>query len=444
MNVKYSVIIPTFNEEILIEKILASLVKIDNIEIIISDGGSSDKTVDIVKKYNVKIVNSKTGRGIQLNEGAKISNGEILCFLHADTLLPENAFDLIDVFFLNSKNKICRFKLGFDIDYWMLDFYKYFSGFDTVFTRFGDSFIAVRKGFYNVIGGFPNWEILEDVDFLRRASHLSKVKILDGEVISSSRNFLCYGIIKQQIFSGKLILKYLLGFRDIVNNSKYYSRKEVENKTSIIVFVKYPTEGQVKTRLAKTVGNRFATKFYKITAENIVLTISRIKNTYKYIFYSDKQEKEKIKKWLNKNYFYCNQEGRDLGERMKNAFMKVFGNNTQKAIIIGSDIPDISESIVLEAINKLDESDIVIGPSPDGGYYLLGMKKFNPFIFENITYSTEKVFEDTLRKIKENNLSFTTLRMLDDIDTEEDLKNWLKSGTNKKLKLEINNIFNSK
>lgn len=442
MKLKYSIIIPTYNEELFIEKVLKSLAKIENSEIIIADGGSSDKTIEIAKEYNVKIVKSKAGRGIQLNEGVKISGGEILCFLHADTLLPENGFNLINEFFKNSDNKICRFKLGFDISHWLLDRYKTYSKFDTVFTRFGDMFIAIRKNYFDEIGGFPNWKTFEDVEFLSKASAKVKIGILNSEVISSARTFTKFGLINQQIYNGYLMTKYLLGFRNFIVENRYYERKQKHINAAIILFLKYPVKGKVKTRLAKSIGDEKAVRLYKKLAENVLESISNLTNSYKYIFYSEKEEKDLIRNWIKEKYFFAAQNGEDLGERMKNAFNLVFSHGAKNVIIIGSDIPDLSKEIIDEAIDKLDENDIVIGPSPDGGYYLLGMKKDSPFLFDKIIYSTSSVLDETIEKIKENKLTYHILQTLEDIDTEDELKEWLKLGKNKKLQLEINKIYN--
>lgn len=441
MRPKYSIIIPAFNEELFLEDSLESLKKFENYEVIISDGGSSDDTLKIAEKFNAKIVNSKPGRGIQLNKGIDAANGEILCFLHADTALPDNAFELLEEFFQDIENKICRFKLGFDVDHKLLNRYKRFSKYDTPFTRFGDMFIAVRKNFTGKIGGYPNWKVFEDVEFLRKAARLSKVNVLNAEVISSARTFTKHGLIAQQLFNISSFVKFFLGNKRITNESKYYDREMKKISASIILFVKYPVEGKVKTRLGETTGNKKAAEIYSLLAENIIGNVKRLKNTYNYIFYSDDSEKDKIKSWIKGSCFYAPQKGNGLGERMSNAFKLVFGHGAKKALIIGTDIPNLSTEIIEQAITKLDEFDIVIGPSPDGGYYLLGMKKFIPGLFKDITYSTSSVFVETIRKTEDMNLTHYILDEKADIDTEKELKNWLQNSQSNILKQKINAVY---
>lgn len=441
MNFNYSFIIPTFNEEYFIKDNIRLVKKIfPKNEIIVADGGSTDRTIKLAEEENVRVIKSVNGRGVQLNEGVKYANGEIFCFLHADTFLPANAKDLLDDFFTKTENKICRMKLGFDVDNWLLKSYSYFSKYDTMFTRFGDMFIAVRKDLFFKTGGFPNWNIFEDVEFLNRASKIAKVNVLDSRVNSSARAFIKYGIIKQQLFNTKLIIKFLIGMRRFISHNKYYNRKQgYEN--AIIVFARYPTEGKVKTRLASTIGDSFAKVFYRKIAENLFHHVRNVSKTNKYLFYSELNEKDKIIKWVGRKFLFAHQDGESLGERMTNAFKKVFSHGNKRVVIVGSDIPDLSKEILQDAFNQLDNYDIVIGPSVDGGYYLLGMKNFQPEIFKNIEYSKSDVLKKTIEKITSLGLTYSTLISLQDIDTESDLIKWLDQTNSSKLKNEIELMY---
>jgi rSAM/selenodomain-associated transferase 1/rSAM/selenodomain-associated transferase 2 len=437
-DIKYSIIIPTLNEEAFIAKCLESTRNnIPNAEIIIADGGSADKTTDICKQYDVKILNSIKGRGRQLNEGAKTASGEILIFLHADTFLPDNAFNLIEDFFANPKNNICRFLLGFDFNNKMLDLYTAFSKYDTLFKRFGDSAIIVRNNFFNRLNGFEDSETFEDVNFFKRASKLSKVEILKDSVVSSSRRFIQNGVIYQQLLNIFLFIGYLLKIK-IQTLSKMYNKKTSKSNTdSIIIFLRYPKNGQVKTRLAKTTSSEFATSFYKSCAENIVKNVKKIPGINRFAFYSNEDEKEKIIGWLGSKLFFSPQQGNDLGNRMKNAFEKIFSTGSQKVIIIGTDIPDLSKELIRDAFNSLDSNDVVIGPSEDGGYYLFGVKKMHTKLFDGIEYSTSSVLSETLARVKDLNLTYHLLPVLPDIDTEKDLIKWLNNNVVTSIKTEI-------
>jgi rSAM/selenodomain-associated transferase 1/rSAM/selenodomain-associated transferase 2 len=438
MKVKYSVIIPTLNENYFIRKNLPAIGGLrKDIEIIVSDGGSTDETIRTAKDLGAKIINSEKGRGTQLNAGAADCNGDILFFLHADTFIPANTFELLDEFFENENNLICRLSLGFDVDHSLLKRYTFFSKFDTIFTRFGDSGIIVRKRFYDLLGGFKNYFLFEDVDFLKRASKKTKIKLLNAEAKSSARKFVQNGIVKNQIYSFILIIKYFLGTNSLILWENYFSRTHSSKKSSLILFARYPTIGKVKTRLAKDTSGDFARRFYKVCAGSILREISKARSFNKYLFYTEADEREKIMKWAGANYFYALQNGSGLGDKMLNAFNLAFSHYAEKVIIVGTDVPDLNSELIKQAEKKLEEFDLVIGPSHDGGYYLLGMKKVYEELFVDIPWSSNSVFQVTMQRAAKLGLNIVTLQLLRDIDTKKDLDEWVTEEGNSKLKMQI-------
>lgn len=216
------------------------------------------------------------------------------------------------------------------------------------------------------------------------------------------------------------------------------------NKTnSLIIFLKHPKNGQVKTRLAKTTMQDFATKFYTLCAEHIIQTTEEISGINRFAFYSNQSDKKEVTSWLGKEFLFVPQKGDDLGSRMKNAFNNVFSLGSEKVIIIGTDIPELSKELLKDAFSALDKSDVALGPSKDGGYYLLGIKQMYSELFDGIEYSTSSVFSDTIKRIKELGLSYHLLPVLSDVDTEEDLIEWINNGSNTSLKKEINLAYKS-
>ena len=127
------------------------------------------------------------------------------------------------------------------------------------------------------------------------------------------------------------------------------------------------------------------------------------------------------------------QEGKNLGDKMKNAFISVYKNTNCPAILFGSDIPQIDKNLLELYIDKLKEFPAVIGPSIDGGYYLIGFQKkiFTEDTFKNVDWSTSKVYEQTISKFKKNNINYYTGPVLQDIDNAEDLKLVLKEYNGK-------------
>jgi rSAM/selenodomain-associated transferase 1 len=193
----------------------------------------------------------------------------------------------------------------------------------------------------------------------------------------------------------------------------------------LIIFIKNPILGKVKTRLAATLGAETALQIYKILCgltQNVALQTA----AQSYVFYSDFIDKTDdwaapffIKK-LQKNV-------PDLGERMAAAFELIFKINKKtrnKILIIGSDCPDITSSLLTTAYESLDKNDIVIGPAQDGGYYLLGMKTLHHELFSNMEWSVNTVLNQTIERAKKSGLSIHLLPILQDIDTEKDYLKW--------------------
>jgi len=202
-----------------------------------------------------------------------------------------------------------------------------------------------------------------------------------------------------------------------------------ENKdTAIIVFIKFPAEGKVKTRLAKTMGNKFAVSLFRVCAEHTFSELLKVEEMGSDLFFfcSEQNEIEQVMEWAGNNFKYYSQQGRDLGIKMYNAFNTVFKEGYKKAIIIGTDTPDISMNIIQSAISVLDNYSVVIGPANDGGYYLLGFKSKLIDLFSGIEWSTNSVLDKTIEKLNKSNLNYYILDELTDIDTLEDLQYWLK------------------
>jgi rSAM/selenodomain-associated transferase 1 len=192
----------------------------------------------------------------------------------------------------------------------------------------------------------------------------------------------------------------------------------------LMVFVKYPAPGAVKQRLAQHLGTDRAVEIYKKIAETIVqkVTPASSEDYILEIYFSPQEDEKLVRQWLNENEYFSPQQGSDLGARMNNAFQHPFAAGYTKALLIGSDCPDISRTIVSRGFMLLDTHDIVLGPAHDGGYYLIGLRRPVPELFSCIEWGTECVLQQTLDKINALGLTVALLPELWDIDRIEDLK----------------------
>lgn len=199
-------------------------------------------------------------------------------------------------------------------------------------------------------------------------------------------------------------------------------KHENPSKSIIQFFVKIPEKVNVKTRLASEIEKDSALLLYKNFVSDIIDVLMSGKTPFRICFFPQ-DSKDEIRKWLGNSFKFLPQKGDDLGERMRNAFLQSFSEGFEKTIIIGSDLPDIKNSIIDEAFSSLESNDAVIGPAFDGGYYLIGLKRgiTMPDIFSGIRWSTDSVFRETINILKRSGLKVHILPELRDIDTMEDL-----------------------
>lgn len=191
----------------------------------------------------------------------------------------------------------------------------------------------------------------------------------------------------------------------------------------ILLFIKAPVRGQVKSRLAAAIGEEAALELYK----NFILdSIDTVKTTgYPFrICYYPPDAGPAVSSWLAGHYCLMPQQGNDLGERMENAFIRCFSEGFERAILIGSDLPDLAPAVLQEAMASLAEHDVVIGPASDGGYYLIGFHKNTlvPQVFHGMPWSTETVFQKTTAILKNSAFSIAQAPKWNDVDTVEDLR----------------------
>ena len=199
----------------------------------------------------------------------------------------------------------------------------------------------------------------------------------------------------------------------------------------LIMFVKYPEPGQVKSRLAAALGNREAALIYKSLTERLFCAVTPLYKAAGYdmaIAYAPADAGEDIRTWLGPGMQLMPQSGETLGERMRNAFSEGFGRGYTKIIIIGSDCPAVTSDLINEALHRLDRHDAVIGPATDGGYYLIGLRRSVPELFAGIDWSTEQVLDQTIERCNTVHLTHVLLPELRDIDRMEDLEFYRRQG----------------
>ena len=211
-----SVIIPTFNEESHIKTTIGRLLEYDKAklitEIIIVDGGSTDNTVTAAGAEGIQVFTSpRKGRAAQMNFGASAASGEVLYFLHADTVPPPGFTQDIGDAIERGFDAGC-YRLSFDYDHWFLKANCWFTRFDVNAIRFGDQSLFVRKDKFIEANGFCEKHIvMEDQELIKRLKKTGRFTVIQKAVLTSARKYLENGIYKTQMIFFIIFSMYKLG-----------------------------------------------------------------------------------------------------------------------------------------------------------------------------------------------------------------------------------------
>ena len=192
------------------------------------------------------------------------------------------------------------------------------------------------------------------------------------------------------------------------------------SKKGIIIFVRNPELGKVKTRLAATVGDQQALHIYIELLQHTRDVVAQSPHE-KFLFYTNEITIGDL--WPEEVFHKSIQSNGDLGDRIKAAFEYAF-ESCDSCIIVGSDCPRLSSAHIEQAFQALDHHDTVVGPSYDGGYYLIGMNQYHDRLFQDIPWSTEEVYDRTIARMNKKGLSYQSLEILSDVDYEEDWVKW--------------------
>jgi rSAM/selenodomain-associated transferase 2 len=212
--VKISVIIPTLNEALILEKTIAEVGQHSPHEIIIADGGSDDDTLAIAEKLGVRIVTSPPGRALQMNTAAQSATGNVLFFLHADSRVDENSYQKM-VAVMEQRNKVGgAFSLAIESKKPSL---KIISAFATLRSKhlnlvYGDQAIFAQTSVFHEIGGFSALPICEDLEFYRRLMAKGPTVILKEKTFTSARRWVTEGIFFTSMRNSVIATLFLLGF----------------------------------------------------------------------------------------------------------------------------------------------------------------------------------------------------------------------------------------
>lgn len=193
----------------------------------------------------------------------------------------------------------------------------------------------------------------------------------------------------------------------------------------LLIFTRYPQPGKAKTRLIPALGAGGAANLQRQMTESILrqaeVLQSRLPLSVEIYFTGGSEAL--MQAWLGTTLAYHQQQGADLGGRMLSGFERAFARGRSRVVVVGSDCPEIDEEILAQAFQLLQQSEVVLGPAADGGYYLIGLSRLIPELFSNIAWGTGEVLAKTQQLARSLSLQVSYLPLLRDVDTPEDLAN---------------------
>lgn len=426
------VVIPTLNEEGYLPALLSDLERICPARrVVVSDGGSVDRTRELARAAGAVVVSSPRGRGSQLNHGAGALDTPWLLFLHADTRVPPAAARALERWLDSPDPRIAAY-FGFALD-GDGGFWRFLELGQAIRERlyglvYGDQGLLVSRKLFDEVGGYPDEPLMEDVAMVRKLRRAGRVERIPEALLTSPRRYEREGRVRGWLRNAALITLYLVGVPPRILRRWYPDEPGAGAPAdgpgagqALLVFARNPEPGRVKTRLASEIGADEAARVYGRMARAVVDEVRS--GPYRVIVCFDPPDaRREVAGWLDGDGLTLRpQVDGGMGERLSEAFDQAF-RTAQRVCVIGTDAPGVDRELVEEAFRALDEADVVLGPAADGGYYLLAIARPVPDLFRDIPWSTSDVLDTTLERARDTGLTTTLLRTLSDVDTLADLR----------------------
>jgi rSAM/selenodomain-associated transferase 2/rSAM/selenodomain-associated transferase 1 len=422
------VVIPALNESESLPRLLADLRALPvPHQVVVADGGSTDGTREVAAAHGVRFLAAPRGRARQMNEGAGSLETPWLVFLHADSRLPEEAGGALAAWIHSaSQDQAGYFGFALQGRGWFWRFIEFGQRLRerTAGLVYGDQGLVLSRELFHGVGGFPELPLMEDLEMVRILRRAGRVQRLPARLPTSPRRYREEGRWKGWLRNSALVTLYLAGISPMALARFYPGRSPASGTLPtgspiLMVFAKEPVPGRVKTRLAAEVGPEEAALIYRELGRRVVDQVRE--GPYRtVVFYDPPEAGAAVEEWLGGRGIELRpQAPGDLGDRLGSAFRWAF-REAERVVVVGTDAPDVDSEQAEAALQALEAADLVLGPALDGGYYLLGLRRHAPELFQGIPWSTPEVLGATRTRARELGLTETLLPALRDVDTLED------------------------
>lgn len=424
-----SIIIPVLNEAQTLRRQLQALqfLRRQGHQLVLVDGGSTDASVQEAQGLVDVCLSSAPGRAQQMNAGAAHAVGDILLFLHIDTVLPAQAADRVAAALADGTRCWGRFDVRLDGEHPAFAVIARAMNLRSRLTAVatGDQAIFVRRAVFEQIGGYADVPLMEDVMISKALRRRSRPACVSAPVISSSRRWQAHGILTTVWLMWRLRLAFFLGASPASLHAQYYrgsaplaSHRYPQGR--ILFFAKTPVAGRVKTRLQPVLGEEGALALHRRLIRFGWQQLQCSAQAPMQLWASAEGGQDFFSQLAGVQHIH-QQVGGDLGARMHHATQAALAD-AEFVVVVGADCPSVDGAYVAQALSLLAAGEpVVLGPAEDGGYVLVGLRAPTPAVFHDISWGQPQVMAQTRQRLRQAGITWRELPLRWDVDRPEDL-----------------------
>ena len=382
-----SIVIPVWRDTGNLEALLRSPQLSDAPEVIVACTADEVDEVTAVAEPRCRVVTAPPGRARQMNAGAAAASGEWILFLHVDSRLPAGwrrevatAGDSMVVggafrFALDSRDVPARI-----VEWGVRYRTRLFN------LPYGDQGLFVRRSAFDTIGGFRDIPLMEDVDLVCRLRRIRRLHYSDLPMVTSARRWHRGGWLRGVLTNWVLLTAYSAGVAPR-RLARIYRRR----RPDAVAVVGRDPRAAGKSRLWDALAMQADPALMIALLADTMAAVSRISAIDKVFVHTG--SRRAVAEFCPEGWSTLGQRGADLGLRMSNAFEDLFALGHDRVVLVGSDVPSLPAQRIHDALRQLRAgADLVLGPSDDGGFYLIGLRTPQPALFVDIPWSTDQVF----------------------------------------------------
>ena len=425
-----SIVIPVLNDTEPLRRLLTTIGADPRVDIVVVNGGApEDRLNAICRRPDLQLLTSAPGRGHQMNVGVSAAAGRWIVFLHADTLLPPQWSDEIRRASADPTVVGGSFRFRLDSAAWQARLIE-----RTVDRRvrwldlaYGDQALFVRRDVFDAMGGYREWPLMEDIEFVRRLRRAGKLYHSAQPVLTSARRWERDGWWRR---SAKNVMLQALFFAGAAPDrlANWYSHPPRQStREALVVMARVPSDRRGKSRLTRDLGGDHL-ELRRALLLDTLDAVRGIADADLFVAFEPADSVAEMRGLAGDGARLFPQQGDTLGDRMRNAFGHLFAAGSSSVVMIGSDLPSLPTSHVAQAFQDLrDRPDaLVIGPATDGGYYLIGLRRPCHALFTSMALSTADVLTATTSIAERCGLTVSFVSPWHDVDTVDDLQRVLR------------------